>query len=121
MSKTAIIVDDSPLFRQMLSMTLADAKFQVLEANNGKEALDLLKVNRVNIIITDLNMPVMDGITFVKAARAVTQLKSVPILMLTTESQAEARQQGKAAGATGWIVKPFKPAQLLQVVSDLLP
>lgn len=121
MGKTALIVDDAPTFRQMVAMALADGQFKVIEACNGQEALDKLTGSRVDIIITDVNMPVMDGITFVKQARTRPQLKSTPILMLTTESQPEIKQQGKAAGATGWIVKPFKAAQLLQVVSDLVP
>ncbi|MBP3956733.1 response regulator [Gemmata sp. G18] len=121
MAKTALIIDDSLTFRQMVVMALTDAKFTVIEACNGQDALDKLKGARVDIIISDVNMPVMDGITFVKTARAQPQLKKTPILMLTTESQPEMKQQGKAAGATGWIVKPFKAAHLIQVVSDLLP
>lgn len=121
MGKTALVVDDSLTFRQMVAMALADAQFTVLEAANGQEALDKLSGARVDIIISDVNMPVMDGLTFVRQARTRPQLKSTPILMLTTESQPEVKQQGKAAGATGWIVKPFKAAQLVQVVRDLLP
>ncbi len=121
MAKTALIVDDSLTFRQMVAMALTDAQFKVIEACNGQDALDKLATARVDIIITDLNMPVMDGLTFVKAARTRPQLKATPIIMLTTESQPEMKQQGKAAGATGWIVKPFKAAQLVQVVTDLLP
>lgn len=116
-----MVVDDSLTFRQMVTMALTGAEFKVIEAGNGQEALDKLASSRVDVIITDVNMPVMDGITFVKTARTRPQLKATPILMLTTESQPEVKQQGKAAGATGWIVKPFKPAQLVQVVTDLLP
>ena len=121
MAKTALIVDDSLTFRQMVAMALTDAQFTVIEAANGQEALDKLSGARVDIIISDVNMPVMDGLTFVRHARTRPQLRSTPILMLTTESQPEVKQQGKAAGATGWIVKPFKAAQLVQVVRDLLP
>lgn len=121
MSKTALVIDDSLTFRQMVSMALTDAQFTVIEASNGQEALDKLTGKKVDIIISDVNMPVMDGITFVKNARARPGTKTTPILMLTTESQTEVKQQGKAAGATGWIVKPFNAAQLLKVVSDLLP
>jgi len=121
MAKTALIVDDSLTFRQMVAMTLTDASFTVVEACNGQEALDKLKTHRVDIIITDINMPVMDGIAFVRNARDLPQLRKTPILMLTTESQPEMKQRGKAAGATGWIVKPFKATQLIQVVTDLLP
>ncbi|MDY3559285.1 response regulator [Gemmata sp. JC673] len=121
MVKTALIVDDSLTFRQMVALALTDAQFAVLEAANGQEALDKLAGARVDIIISDVNMPVMDGLTFVKQARMRPQTKTTPILMLTTESQVEMKQQGKAAGATGWIVKPFKAAQLVQVVRDLLP
>ncbi|HEY1188985.1 MAG TPA: response regulator [Gemmata sp.] len=121
MAKTALVVDDSLTFRQMVALALADAQFAVLEAGNGQEGLDRLAGTRADIIISDVNMPVMDGLTFVKHVRALPQFKSTPILMLTTESQAEMKQRGKAAGATGWIVKPFKAAQLVQVVRDLLP
>lgn len=123
MDKIALVVDDSMTFRQMVSMALSEARFKVIEAGNGREALDRLNAGgpRVDIIISDINMPQMDGITFVKHARELPAVRTVPILMLTTESMKELRQQAKAAGATGWIVKPFNAAQLITVVKDLLP
>lgn len=121
MAKIALIVDDSQTFRQMVAMALTQAKFEVVEASNGQEALDRLASKKVDVIITDLNMPIMDGITLIKHVRMKPQFKSTPILMLTTESQPEMKQKGKAAGATGWLVKPFKAPQLIQVVSDVLP
>ena len=124
MSKTALIVDDSTSMRQMVGFTLKGAGFTVLEGENGKEALDALNAapgGKVDVIITDLNMPIMDGITFIKEARRLAVLRFTPILMLTTESQESMKMQGKAAGATGWIVKPFNPEQLLKVVAKVLP
>ncbi len=121
MAKKALVVDDSACFRDMVSATLASAGFEVLQGNNGREGLDRLGTSRVDIIITDLNMPVMDGLTFVKEIRTRRQCRATPILILTTESLADMKAKGKAAGATGWIVKPFKPADLLRVVNDILP
>jgi two-component system chemotaxis response regulator CheY len=120
MAKTALIVDDSNSIRQMLGFTLREAGFQVIEGVNGGDALAKLEGKRVDLIITDLNMPVMDGLTFIRAARVRAETKFTPILMLTTESHPEKRQAAKAAGATGWIVKPFQPAQLLQVIGRVL-
>jgi len=123
-SKTALIVDDSTSMRQMVGFTLKGAGFTVLEGENGKEALDALNAapgGKVDVIITDLNMPIMDGITFIKEARRLAVLRFTPILMLTTESQESMKMQGKAAGATGWIVKPFNPEQLLKVLAKVLP
>jgi two-component system chemotaxis response regulator CheY len=109
------------MVRQMVSFTLKEAGFDVLEAENGQDALSKLGGQSVDLIVTDLNMPVMDGITFIGSARALPATKYVPILMLTTESQPEMKQRGKAAGATGWIVKPFDPPRLLGVISKVLP
>ncbi len=120
-ARTALIVDDSASVRQMISFTLREAGFEVLEGVNGRDALAALEGKRVDVIITDLNMPIMDGIEFIRAARARTETKFTPILMLTTESHIEKRQAAKGAGATGWIVKPFQPAQLLQVIGRVLP
>ena len=120
MPRTALIVDDSTSIRTVLAFTLREAGFQVLEGANGSEALAVLEGKCVDLIITDLNMPVMDGLTFIRAARARIETKFTPILMLTTESHPEKRQQAKAAGATGWIVKPFQPSQLMQVVGRVL-
>lgn len=124
MSKIALVVDDSVSMRQMVSFTLKGAGFQVLEGGNGQEALDRLDQapgGKVDLIITDLNMPVMDGLSFIRQARTKPAAKFVPILMLTTESGDDKKAEGKSAGATGWIVKPFQPDQLLRVVQKVLP
>jgi two-component system chemotaxis response regulator CheY len=122
MAKTALLVDDSFSIRQMLSFTLKDAGFDVIEGGNGQEGLTKVQqATKLDLIITDLNMPVMDGITFIREARKLPMSKYTPILMLTTETQAEKKQEGKAAGATGWIVKPFHPAKLLEVIAKLVP
>ena len=120
MPKKALIVDDSVTIRQMLSFTLRGAQFEVLEAEHGQDALDKLKDVAPDLIVTDLNMPVMDGIEFIRRARSLSQTRYVPILMLTTESQPEKKAAGKAAGATGWIVKPFQPTNFLAVISKLV-
>lgn len=121
MARTALIVDDSLSIRQMVAFTLAEAGFDVVEGANGKEALEALEGRKVDLIITDLNMPVMDGMTFIREARQRPATRYTPILMLTTESQAAKKQEGKAAGATGWIVKPFQPERLVQVIAKVLP
>jgi two-component system chemotaxis response regulator CheY len=105
----------------MVAFTLSEAGFSVVEAANGKEGLDALSPNKVDLIITDLNMPVMDGVAFIRNVRQVPHARFTPILVLTTESQAEKKQQGKAAGATGWIVKPFDPRKLVEVIARVLP
>lgn len=119
MSQTIMTVDDSASVRQMVSFTLKNAGYQVIEACDGQDALGKLS-GPVKMVITDLNMPNMDGITLIKNIRANPAYKFIPIIMLTTESQATKKQDGKAAGATGWIVKPFKPEQLLAVVGKVL-
>ena len=123
MGKTALIVDDSSSMRQMVGFTLKTAGFTVIEGGNGQEALDKLAASggKVDIVITDLNMPVMDGLTFIKRVRTLAPMRFAPILMLTTESQESRKTEGKAAGATGWIVKPFQPDQLLKVIQKVLP
>jgi two-component system, chemotaxis family, chemotaxis protein CheY len=120
MGKLIMTVDDSASVRQMVSFTLKGAGYDVLEAANGNDALQKLNGQRVAMVVTDLNMPEMDGIGLVRALRSNAAYKFIPIIMLTTESQAEKKQEGKAAGATGWIVKPFKPDQLLAVVKKVL-
>jgi two-component system chemotaxis response regulator CheY len=117
MGKQALVVDDSLTMRRMVAQTLETAGFTVLEGGNGQEALGHLGAAPVDLIITDLNMPVMNGIDFIRSVRALEGHKFTPILMLTTESQQEMKQQGKAAGATGWLVKPFNPDMLLQVLT----
>jgi two-component system chemotaxis response regulator CheY len=118
--KVIMTVDDSASIRQMVGFTLKDAGYQVVEAMDGRDALSKLKGATVNMVITDLNMPNMDGIELIRNLRATSACKFIPIIMLTTESQAEKKQEGKAAGATGWIVKPFRPEQLLAVVKKVL-
>jgi two-component system chemotaxis response regulator CheY len=120
MSKTALVVDDSTSIRQMVTFTLKEAGFTVIEGSQGEEALKNVEGQAVDLVITDLNMPVMDGMTLIKNLRAKPQFKFTPILMLTTESQDARKQEGKAAGATGWIVKPFEPEKLLQVVAKVV-
>lgn len=119
MAKTIMTVDDSASVRQMVSFTLKNEGHNVIEAVDGQDALSKLK-GQVDMIITDLNMPNMDGIELIKQVRTQATYKFIPIIMLTTESQAEKKQDGKTAGATGWIVKPFKPEQLLAVVNKVL-
>jgi len=115
----ALVIDDSATMRKMVSMTLQSAGYQVVEGENGQEGLDSLKASGFNVIITDLNMPVMDGFTFIKEARLLPVAKTTPILVLTTDGDSESKSQGKAVGATGWIVKPFSPDQLLAVVAKV--
>jgi two-component system chemotaxis response regulator CheY len=113
-------VDDSTTVRQMLSFTLQDAGYEVIEAGDGVDALEKLKKESIQMLVTDLNMPRMDGIELIREVRKTPGNRFVPIIMLTTESQDQKRQEGKAAGASGWIVKPFKPEQLLRVVKMVL-
>jgi two-component system chemotaxis response regulator CheY len=120
-SKTALVVDDSSSMRQMVAYTLTQAGFTVLEGGNGQEGLDKLAGQKVALIITDLNMPVMDGLEFIKQVRAKPLYKFTPVLMLTTETTDSKKQAGKAAGATGWLVKPFNPQNLLQVIAKVVP
>ncbi len=118
--KTVLTVDDSLSVRQMVSLALTQMGHKAIEAVDGVDALAKLQSTPVNMIITDVNMPRMDGIEFVRRARATPQGRLIPIMMLTTESQPEMKQAGKAAGATGWIVKPFTREQLAAVVGKLL-
>jgi two-component system, chemotaxis family, chemotaxis protein CheY len=120
MPKVIMTADDSVSVRQMVSFTLKDAGYEVVEAEDGRDALSKLNSADVNMLITDLNMPNMDGIELIKEVRAQQQFKFMPIVLLTTESQDNKKKEGKAAGATGWIVKPFKPEQLVAVVKKLL-
>jgi two-component system chemotaxis response regulator CheY len=119
MSKTILTVDDSASIRQMVAMTLKSAGHEVLEAGNGAEGYDKATANTVDAVITDLNMPVMNGIEFIRKYRQHPASKGVPIILLTTESDDELKRQAKEAGATGWIVKPFKQDQLLAVVKKV--
>ncbi len=121
MSKLIMSVDDSASIRQMVSFTLKKEGYEVIEATDGKDALSKLGGGAtVNMVITDLHMPNMDGIELIKALRANPAFKFTPIVMLTTESLQDKKDLGRQAGATGWIVKPFKPEQLIGVVKKLL-
>ena len=115
-----LIVDDSAVMRQMVTHTLADAGHQVTAANDGQQALNTAKNDNFDLVITDINMPVMDGLTLIKQLRALPEYKFTPLLTLTTESSAEKKSEGKQVGATGWIVKPFNPEQLLGVIQRVL-
>ncbi|VAW60667.1 Chemotaxis regulator - transmits chemoreceptor signals to flagellar motor components CheY [hydrothermal vent metagenome] len=117
---TILAVDDSASMRQMVSFTLKGAGYQVTEAADGQEALNKARSQQFDLVITDVNMPVMDGITFIRNLRGVANYKFIPMLMLTTESAGDKKAEGKAAGATGWIVKPFNPDQLLSTVKKVL-
>ena len=120
MAKTILAIDDSASIRQMVAFTLKSSGYEVAEAVDGMDGLDKAKAKSFNLILTDQNMPRMDGLTLIKNLRAMPNYKSVPILMLTTESGDTMKQQGKAAGATGWLVKPFDPAKLLEVTKKVI-
>ena len=120
MAKTILIVDDSASLRQVVSIALKSAGYEVIEASDGKDALGKLTGQKVHLIISDVNMPNMDGITLVKEIKQKAEYKFTPIIMLTTESQEDMKAQGQAAGARAWVVKPFQPAQMLAAVSKLI-
>lgn len=117
---TILAVDDSASMRQMVTFTLKGAGFDVVDAIDGVDALNKAKSNKFDLVVTDVNMPNKDGITLIKDLRALPDYKFIPMLMLTTESGTDKKMQGKAAGATGWIVKPFNPDQLLKTVKKVL-
>lgn len=122
MSKTVLVVDDSPTMRQMVALTLTNAGFKVVEAEHGKDAVTKVAGGpKMDLVVTDLNMPEMDGIALIKELRKMAAFKFTPILMLTTESAEDKKNAGKAAGATGWIVKPFNPELILKVIAKVLP
>jgi two-component system chemotaxis response regulator CheY len=121
MAKTILVVDDSNSLRTVVKLALQRAGYDVLEAGDGVEGLRQLDANpKVHLIVSDVNMPNMDGITFVTHVKQHARHKFAPVIMLTTEGQDEKKQQGKAAGAKAWIVKPFNPPQLLDAVSKLI-
>jgi len=120
MAKTILIVDDSASVRQVVSISLRHAGYDVIEGHDGKDALSKLKGQKVHLIISDVNMPNLDGIGLVKAIKEMPAYKFTPIVMLTTESQETKKREGQAAGAKAWIVKPFKPDQLMSVVQKLV-
>jgi len=120
MAKSILTVDDSASIRQMVSFTLKGAGYSVTEAVDGKQGLDKAKAGRFDLVLTDQNMPNMDGLTLIKSLRALPAYSRTPILVLTTEAGASMKQQGKAAGATGWLVKPFDPQKLIDVVKKVI-
>jgi two-component system chemotaxis response regulator CheY len=117
---TILTVDDSPSIRQMIKVVLGPAGHIVIEAGDGAQGLEKAKSTKLDLVITDLNMPVMNGLELIKALRGLPSLVGLPIVFLTTESNDAIKQEAKTAGATGWITKPFKPEQLLTVVSKLV-
>jgi len=116
MSKTVMTVDDSRTMREMVAFTLKGAGYSVVEAADGQQALNAMTGKKVDLVIADLNMPVMDGLSLIRKLRANPAYRTLPILMLTTESDERKKAEGRAAGATGWIVKPFNPEKLISVV-----
>lgn len=120
MAKTILIVDDSESIREVVNFTLEKEGFNVLIGVDGKDAQKHLNGNKIDLIITDLHMPVMDGIEFIKAVRSNEGYKMIPILFLTTESQQEKKMEAKEAGATGWIIKPFLPAKLIAAIQKVM-
>lgn len=115
-----LAVDDSASMRQMVSFTLEAAGFDVLSANDGREAYEKAQTEQVDLVLSDVNMPIMDGIELIKELRKMQTYKYTPILMLTTESSHQKKSEGKAAGATGWIVKPFNPEQLINTIRKVI-
>jgi two-component system chemotaxis response regulator CheY len=120
MAKTIMVVDDSASLRQVVGIALRGAGYDVLEGSDGRDALAKLTGRKVHLIISDVNMPNLDGIGFVKAVKELPAYKFTPIVMLTTESQEDKKTQGRLAGAKAWVVKPFQPPQLLDVVQRLV-
>jgi len=120
MAKSVLTVDDSASIRQMVAFTLKSSGYEVTDATDGMDGLDKAKGKSFNLILTDQNMPRMDGLTLIKNLRALPQYKTTPILMLTTESSDTMKTQGREAGATGWLVKPFDPQKLIEVVKKVI-
>jgi two-component system, chemotaxis family, chemotaxis protein CheY len=118
--KTILTVDDSASIRQMISFTLKGAGYEVVEASDGEEAYAKAKRTPVSLVLTDHNMPRMDGLTLIKSLRGLDEYKTVPLLVVTTESSDTMKAQGRAAGASGWLVKPFDPRRLLEVVKKVI-
>lgn len=120
MGKSIMIVDDSASLRQVVSIALKNAGYEVVEACDGKDALSKLDGRKLHLIISDVNMPNMDGIAFLKAAKSLPAYKFTPMIMLTTEAGEAKKSEGQAAGAKAWVVKPFQPAQMITAVSKLV-
>ena len=121
MSKTILVVDDSSSVRSVVGISLKGAGYNVIEACDGVDALSKLTGQKVHLVVSDVNMPNMDGITLVKEIKKLAAYKFTPICMLTTESERSKMEEGKAAGAKAWVVKPFQPPKLLDVISKLIP
>lgn len=121
MSKTILTVDDASTIRKMIAFTLKSTGHLIVEAQDGVDALRQLQRQRVDLVITDVNMPNMDGLELTRQIRQLPAYRATPVLLLTTESDPEKKNQGRAAGATGWLTKPFQPDQLLSVVNRVLP
>jgi len=121
MSKTILVVDDSSSVRSVVGKALTDEGFTVIEACDGVDGLSKLNGQKIHLIVSDLNMPNMNGISFVKEVKKLDRYKFTPVVMLTTEAGQAEKSAGKAAGAKAWMVKPFKPAQLLEAISKLVP
>jgi len=120
MSKTIVVIDDSMSIRELVGLTLEGAGYTVEKAVDGRDAMGLFNGRSVDLVITDLNMPNMDGISVIKEVRKTESYSAVPILVLTTESQTSKKEEAKSAGATGWIVKPFVADKLLEVVKKVI-
>ena len=120
MLKTIMIVDDAVSIRGLASMTLENSGYNVIEARDGKDALSKISMEKINMVITDINMPVMDGIELIRAMKANPQHKFIPVVILTKETEPEFKQQGREAGAKAWINKPFKPKAILSVVQKII-
>lgn len=120
MAKTILAVDDSGSLRQMVAFSLKAAGYDVVQAVDGQDGLNKAKEKTVDLVLTDQNMPIMDGLTLIKNLRELGSYQKIPILMLTTESSDEMKAKGKAAGANGWLVKPFDPKRLIEVVQKVI-
>ena len=120
MAKKILVIDDSASLREVVSIALQGAGYEVVQAADGKQALDRLDGSRIHLAICDVNMPVMDGISFVKEAKKRQEYRFMPIIMLTTESRESRKQEGQMAGAKAWVVKPFRPEQMLHAVAKLI-
>jgi len=121
MAKKIMVVDDSASLREVVTIALRTAGYEVAEAVDGQDALAKLQGDRISLVICDVNMPVMDGITFVKEVKKRPEYRFLPIMMLTTESRESRKEEGQRAGAKAWVVKPFRPEQILNAVSKLMP
>ncbi|MCA9730798.1 response regulator [candidate division KSB1 bacterium] len=120
MSKTIMTVDDSASIRQMVAFSLKQAGYNVIEAVDGADALNQLATKSIDMLVTDLNMPNVNGVELIRQVRKMTAYRFIPIIMLTTESQETKKSEGKAAGATAWVIKPFRPEQLIAIANKVL-